>query len=103
MSNIKVTSADLHSVSGQLSSGSADIESRLSSLHAQVQGLVDNGWQGSASSAFHELYQQWHTSAGQLKQAGRHQQAAVLGRHHLRADRVPADQPDVQLTSQMSS
>ena len=69
MSNIKVTLADLHSVSGQLSSGSADIESRLSSLHAQVQGLVDNGWQGSASSAFHELYQQWHTSAGQLKQA----------------------------------
>ena len=34
-----------------------------------MQGLVDNGWQGSASGAFHQLYQQWHTSAGQLKQA----------------------------------
>ena len=98
MSNIKVTSADLHSVSGQLASGSADIESRLSSLHAQVQGLVDNGWQGSASSAFHELYQQWHTSAGQLKQALDGISGSSVGGHDLRADRAAADQPDVQLT-----
>jgi WXG100 family type VII secretion target len=69
MADIKVTSQDLHTVSGQLSAGSADIESRLGQLHAQVQALVDNGWQGSASSAFHELYQQWNTSAAQLKQA----------------------------------
>ncbi len=97
MSNIKVTSADLHSVSGQLSSGSADIESRLSSLHAQVQGLVDNGWQGSASSAFHELYQQWHTSAGQLKQAldGISKQ--------LSSAATTYEQTESQLTSQMSS
>jgi WXG100 family type VII secretion target len=69
MADIKVTSQDLHTVAGQLSAGSADIESRLTQLHAQVQGLVDNGWTGSASGAFSELYQQWHTSAGQLKQA----------------------------------
>ncbi|MCW2541293.1 MAG: family type secretion target [Frankiales bacterium] len=69
MADIKVTSQDLHNVSSQLSSGSSDIEGRLSSLHAQVQTLVDNGWQGSASSAFHDLYTQWNTAAGQLKQA----------------------------------
>jgi len=96
MSNIKVTSADLHSVSGQLSSGSADIEQRLQSLHAQVQGLVDNGWQGSASSAFGELYQQWHTSAGQLKQAldGISKQ--------LSAAATTYEQTEQQLTTQLS-
>jgi len=46
MADIKVTSADLHGVSSQLSSGSADIESRLWQLQGQVQGLVDDGWQG---------------------------------------------------------
>ena len=69
MADIRVTSHELHNVSGQLATGSADIESRLTQLHAQVQGLVDGGWNGSASAAFGELYQQWHTSAGQLKQA----------------------------------
>lgn len=95
MSNIKVTSSDLHTVSGQLSSGSADIESRLSSLHSQVQGLVDNGWQGSASAAFNELYQQWHTSAGQLKQAldGISKQ--------LSAAATTYEQTEQQLTSQL--
>ena len=69
MADIKVTSQDLHTVSGHLSSGSSDIESRLATLHSQVQALVDNGWQGSASAAFNDLYTQWNTAAGQLKQA----------------------------------
>ncbi len=69
MAEIKVTSAELHSVSAQLAAGSSDIEGRLARLHAQVQALVDNGWQGSASAAFNDLYTQWNTSAAQLKQA----------------------------------
>lgn len=69
MADIKVTSTELHTVSSQLSTGSSDIESRLSQLHAQVQALVDNGWQGSASTAFNELYTQWNTAGTQLKQA----------------------------------
>ena len=92
---IKVTSGDLHSVSGQLSSGSSDIESRLSTLHAQVQGLVDNGWQGSASGAFGDLYQQWHTSAGQLKHA-----LDGISRQ-LSSAATTYEQTEAQLTSQM--
>jgi WXG100 family type VII secretion target len=96
MSDIKVTSADLHSVSGQLSTGSSDIESRLSTLNSQVQGLVDNGWQGAASGAFHELFTQWHTSAGQLKQAldGISKQLANAATTY--------EQTEQQLTSQLS-
>lgn len=66
---IKVTSTDLHTVSSQLAGGSSDIEARLGTLQGQVQGLIDNGWQGSASGAFGDLFAQWHVSGGQLKQA----------------------------------
>jgi WXG100 family type VII secretion target len=69
MATLKVTSEELHSVSGQLRSASDEISNRLSSAHAQVQGLVDASWQGAASSSFGELYQQWNTSAAQLRQA----------------------------------
>jgi WXG100 family type VII secretion target len=69
MADIQVTSTDLHNVSGQLASGSSDIDSRLQHLQAQVRGLVESGWKGSASSAFDELYRQWNTSAAQLKLA----------------------------------
>jgi WXG100 family type VII secretion target len=69
MADIKVTSQDLHSVSGQLTSGSSDIESRLAQLNAQVKGLVDSGWTGAASGSFGGLFEQWHASANQLKTA----------------------------------
>lgn len=69
MTSIKVTSAELRGVSAQLSAGSADIDARLAQLHGQVQGLIASGWQGSASMAFGDLFQQWNVSASQLKQA----------------------------------
>lgn len=69
MALIKVTSEDLSSVSAQLTSGSQDIDSRLSNMRAQVQQLVESDWQGAASGQFNELYGQWNTSAGQLQQA----------------------------------
>lgn len=97
MADIKVTSQDLHSTSAQLSAGCNDIEGRLAQLHAQVQALVDNGWQGSASSAFGELYQQWNTSAGQLK-------VALDGiSRQLGAAATTYEQTEAQLTSQLSS
>jgi early secretory antigenic target protein ESAT-6 len=95
MADIKVTSQDLHNVSSQLSSGSSDIESRLNQLHGQVQNLVDNGWAGSASGAFHALYEQWHSSAGQLK-------IALDGiSTQLASAATTYEQTEAQLTSQL--
>lgn len=69
MALIKVTSEDLATVSAQLSSGSEEIDSQLARMRGLVQGLVASDWQGAASSAFDGLYQQWNTSAANLREA----------------------------------
>jgi len=69
MATIKVTSEQLESTASSLASGEADISGKLGQLHSQVQTLVDADWQGSASTSFQELWQQWHTSATQLQEA----------------------------------
>jgi WXG100 family type VII secretion target len=69
MALIKVTSEELANASTQLSSGSQEIDSQLSMMHNLVQDLVASDWQGAASSSFQELYQEWNTSAANLRQA----------------------------------
>ena len=69
MALIKVTSEELASAATQLSVGSQEIESQLSSMRSLVQSLVASNWQGAASSAFDGLYQQWNTSAANLREA----------------------------------
>jgi len=69
MALIKVTSEDLATVAAQLSSGSEEIDSQLARMRGLVQGLVASDWQGAASSAFDSLYQQWNTSAANLREA----------------------------------
>jgi WXG100 family type VII secretion target len=66
---IKVTSEDLATVAAQLSSGSEEIDSELTTMRGLVQSLVASDWQGAASSAFDSLYQQWNTSAANLREA----------------------------------
>jgi WXG100 family type VII secretion target len=66
---IKVTSEDLLTVSASLQSGAGEIDSRLSSMRAQVQSLIESGWQGAASAQFGSLFTEWNTGAGQLNQA----------------------------------
>jgi WXG100 family type VII secretion target len=66
---IKVTSEDLANASAQLSSGSQEIDTQLLSMQNLVQGLVASDWQGAASSSFETLYQEWNTSAANLRQA----------------------------------
>src|SRR5215469_8941309 len=63
------TSEDLASASAQLSSGSQEIDSQLAGMRNLVQSLVASDWQGAASSAFDSLYQQWNTSAANLREA----------------------------------
>jgi WXG100 family type VII secretion target len=69
MALIKVTSEDLANASAQLSSGSQEIDTQLGSMQSLVQGLVASDWQGAASSSFETLYQEWNTSAANLRQA----------------------------------
>jgi WXG100 family type VII secretion target len=69
VSTIKVTSEQLESTANALASGEQEISGRLGQLQSMVQTLVDSDWQGSASSSFHELWQQWHTGATQVQQA----------------------------------
>ncbi|NYE94488.1 WXG100 family type VII secretion target [Psychromicrobium silvestre] len=69
MAEYKVTSEQLSHVSTQLSSGSADIEGKLSNLNAQVKALIDNDWQGGASTSFNDLYEQFHRAGMDLKSA----------------------------------
>ena len=69
MALIKVTSEDLANASAQLSSGSQEIDTQLSSMHNLVQELVASDWQGAASSSFESLYQEWNVSAANLRQA----------------------------------
>lgn len=69
MALIKVTSEDLASASAQLSTGSQEIQSQLTSMRNLVQSLVAADWQGAASSSFESLYQEWNTSAANLQEA----------------------------------
>ena len=69
MALIKVTSEDLANASAQLSSGSQDIDAQLSTMRSLVQELVASDWQGAASSSFDSLYQEWNTSAANLREA----------------------------------
>jgi WXG100 family type VII secretion target len=69
MSLIRVTSEDLASAAAQLSTGSQEIDTQLGGMHNLVQSLVSSDWQGAASSSFESLYQQWNTSAANLRQA----------------------------------
>jgi WXG100 family type VII secretion target len=69
MSLIRVTSEDLASAAAQLSTGSQEIDTQLTGMHNLVESLVSSDWQGAASSSFESLYQQWNTSAANLRQA----------------------------------
>jgi WXG100 family type VII secretion target len=69
MSAIKVTAEDLSRVSGSLRTGAEDIQGKLSSMESQVNALISADWQGSASSAFNDLYTKWHSGAKQLREA----------------------------------
>jgi WXG100 family type VII secretion target len=69
MALIKVTSEELASASAQLTSGSQEIDTQLTSMRSLVESLVAADWQGAASSSFESLYQEWNTSAANLQQA----------------------------------
>jgi WXG100 family type VII secretion target len=69
VSLIKVTSEELHTLSGNVLSGSNSIQDQLSRMQSEVLGVVGGEWQGSASGQFHTLWDEWQRSAAGLKDA----------------------------------
>lgn len=69
MSLIRVTSEELHSLSGQVQAGSSSIQDQLGRMASEVSGVVGGEWQGNASSQFHTLWDEWQRSAAGLKDA----------------------------------
>lgn len=69
MTLIKVTSEELHTLSGQVSAGSASIQDQLSRMATEVTSVVGGDWQGVASSQFNTLWDEWQRSAAGLKDA----------------------------------
>jgi len=68
MATFKVSSDDLAQVSGQLTSGSSELEGSLNQLKTIVDGLAAD-WEGAGSAAFNELYQEFHTAGAQLTES----------------------------------
>jgi WXG100 family type VII secretion target len=66
--NILVTPEQLQGVSGQLNSGSANIDSINSQLQSQVAPLGSD-WAGVAQARFQELWIQWQQSSRQLNES----------------------------------
>ena len=69
MSLIKVTSEELHTLSGNVSTGSTQIQDQLTRMQNEVINVVGGEWQGSASGQFHSLWEEWQRSAAGLKDA----------------------------------
>jgi WXG100 family type VII secretion target len=67
--------ATLESASKDLSSGSAAVDSELSSLSGKLEPL-HQGFQGQAGERFQQLWIEWHDSAKRLK-------ASLDGLSHL--------------------
>jgi WXG100 family type VII secretion target len=68
MAVIKVTSEDLHTTSASLKQAAEQINSTSEQAKSQVMAL-QGIWEGTASSAFDEAFQQWTSGAQQVDQA----------------------------------
>jgi WXG100 family type VII secretion target len=66
MTGIKVTPAELVTLSGGVAQGSAQIDGILAGLARQVAPLAGATWAGEASAQFTQLWEQWHRGAAQL-------------------------------------
>lgn len=68
MAQFKVSSEALNGVSAQLTSGAGELQSRLASLRARVDGLGSE-WEGSGSAAFADLYNEFNRAGNDLNDA----------------------------------
>jgi WXG100 family type VII secretion target len=69
MTGIKVTPAELVTLSGGVAQGSGEIDGILGGLARQLAPLAGGTWAGQASTQFTQLWEQWHRSAAQLNES----------------------------------
>lgn len=68
MADLGVTPAELESVSAELHTLAEGMRSGLNSLDGQVTDMLGSGWSGSAASAYHGVWTEWHEGASQVVQ-----------------------------------
>lgn len=68
-SNVLVTFDELQAMASRLHQDGGAIGQQLDSLLTGVQSMVESGWQGQASAAFHGLYANATTSWKQVETA----------------------------------
>jgi WXG100 family type VII secretion target len=69
VSLIKVTSEELHGLSGRVQSGSGQIQDQLVRMQGDVTSVLGSDWQGTASGQFQNLWEEWQRSAAGLRDA----------------------------------
>ena len=69
MSMVKVTSEQLAELGSQLAQGSAQVEEQLATMRSRVAPLVGGEWEGTASAAFQQSWDEWAQAAAKLKEA----------------------------------
>ncbi|WP_261558044.1 WXG100 family type VII secretion target [Frankia tisae] len=79
MPEFQVDPEQVRAVAGQVTNAAGEIEGQLSSLHTQISSLQGN-WEGTAATAFRDLFNDWNTSATTL-----HQTLVEIGQKMLAA------------------
>ncbi len=68
MGVLKVTSEQLIDLSGQLTRTSGEVQGKLDEMKNKIEPLVTD-WEGAASSEFHRMWDEWQSSAKNLREA----------------------------------
>jgi WXG100 family type VII secretion target len=69
MTQIRVTPEELENISSQLNNKAGTVSDQITQATAMITNLVSQGWAGSASSQFNEIWSKWDTGAKQIHQA----------------------------------
>jgi WXG100 family type VII secretion target len=69
MALLKVTAEELTATASQLNATAQQLEAENSQAMSRVQALVGAGWQGAASMAFENAFQQWKNGSEEVQRA----------------------------------
>lgn len=68
MQQLKVTSSELTTLSGEVNGVAENVGSDFSALQSKVLGVATE-WTGQAASSFQALYDEWNKGAAQIQEA----------------------------------
>lgn len=69
MATVKVTSEQLAELGTKLGQGAAQVDEQLTTMRGWVAPLVGGEWEGAASSAFQQSWEEWARSGAKLHEA----------------------------------